>query len=211
MANCKITTIPNEFSQAFESVIEMLADIDVHYVELASMWGKNILDLNEEEENKVEKILNEYGTKASAIQTQIMKCHPRNSSHAEPNSKKMHADLEFNLSRIDRAIELAERFNTKNIVTYSYFDRDGITEENWKLLLQDYEGLVDKCKDAGKTMVLENEHDTYVALVDDIQRIMSHFNSPHLRWLFDTGNMFRRVNKFSREDYDKVGKFIGYW
>lgn len=211
MADAKVATIPNEFSQDFERVIEMLDDMGINNVELASMWGKSVLDLSKEEEDRVDSILKEHGFVVSAIQTQIMKCHPRNSPHAKPDSKNMHSDLDYNLSRIDRAIELAERFKTNNIVTYSYFDKAGITESNWELMLKDYKFLVDKCKTAGKTMVLENEHDTYVALIDDIARIMGHFDSPHLRWLFDTGNLFRRVKDYTVRDHEKVGQYIGYW
>lgn len=211
MANVKVATIPNEFSQDFEEVIGMLDEMGIKYVELASMWHKNVLDLTKEEEDRVEEILKEHGFGVSAIQTQIMKCHPRDSPHAKPGSNNMHNDLDFNLSRIDRAIELAERFNTQNIVTYSYFHKAGITEDNWQKMLADYEFLVGKCKEAGKTMVLENEHDTYVALIDDIERIMSHFDSPHLRWLYDTGNLFKRVKDYTVQDHKKVGEYIGYW
>jgi sugar phosphate isomerase/epimerase len=128
MAQCKITTIPNEFSQDFEKVLALLSRNDINYVELASMWNRNILDLTPEEEDKVEDLLDQYGMDVSAIQTQIMKCHPRDSPHAKPGSRQMHLDLEYNLSRIDRAIELAKRFKTENIVTYSYFAKAGITE-----------------------------------------------------------------------------------
>ncbi|MHA1338571.1 MAG: sugar phosphate isomerase/epimerase family protein [Promethearchaeota archaeon] len=211
MANAKVATIPNEFSQDFEKVLKMLNEIGIKYIELASMWGKSILDLSEEEEDRVRSLMNDYGMQASAIQTQIMKCHPRNSPFAKIGSKNMHLDIEFNLSRIDRAIELADRFDTQNIVCYSYFNKAGITEENWQNLLEDYEFLVKKCEKADKILVLENEHDTYVALVDDIYRIMHHFGSKHLRHLFDTGNLFRRVDSFTREDYEKIGKYIGYW
>jgi hypothetical protein len=54
-------------------------------------------------------------------------------------------------------------------------------------MLKDYDGLIKKVAKANKILVLENEHDCYVALIDDIHRIMNHFKSPHIRWLFDTG------------------------
>lgn len=211
MAQCKISTIPNEFSQDFEMVLKHLAKKDINYVELASMWNRSILDLTPEEEDKVEDLLDQYGMDVSAIQTQIMKCHPRDSPHAKLGSKQMHLDLDYNLSRIDRAIELAKRFKTENIVTYSYFAKAGLTEKNWEMMLKDYDGLIKKVTKANKILVLENEHDCYVALIDDIHRIMSHFKSPHIRWLFDTGNLFMRTDKFTPEDYGKVGEYIGYW
>jgi len=207
----KIATIPNEFSQDFENVLKILNELDIKYLELASMWNKSILDLNQEEENRVKKIINEYGMKTSAIQTQIMKCYPKDSQYAKIGSKDMHLDLDFNKSRIDRAIELADKFETQNIVCYSYFSKNGITEKNWQNLINDYEILINKCEKRDKILVLENEHDTYVALVDDIYRIMHHFESKHLRHLFDTGNLFKRVNSFTYNDYQRIGKYIGYW
>jgi sugar phosphate isomerase/epimerase len=211
MAQCKVTTIPNEFSQDLEKVLNLLSHNDINYVELASMWDKDILDLSPEEEDKVENLLDQYGMEVSAIQTQIMKCYPRDSPHAKPGTRNMHADADYNLSRIDRAIELAQRFKTDNIVTYSYLAKEGVTEQNWGRMLDDYEGLVMKCAKANKILVLENEHDCYVGLIDDVYRIMTHFNSPHLRWLFDTGNLFMKTNNFTKDDFEKVKEFIGYW
>jgi sugar phosphate isomerase/epimerase len=211
MAQRKVTTIPNEFSQDLEKVLNLLSKNDINYVELASMWDKDILDLSPDEEDKIEDLLDQYGMEVSAIQTQIMKCHPRDSPHAKPGSNNMHTDIEYNLSRIDRAIELAKKFNTENIVTYSYLAREGVTEQNWGRMLDDYESLVMKCAKANKVLVLENEHDCYVSLIDDVYRIMTHFNSPHLRWLFDTGNLFMKINKVTQEELGKVKEFIGYW
>ena len=55
MKSVKITAITNEYSQDFEQVLKYLSRKELEYVELASMWGKDVINLNNSELDKVEK------------------------------------------------------------------------------------------------------------------------------------------------------------
>ena len=136
----KVSLIPNDFSQDLEKVFQLCQTEGVKYVELAYMWNKSILELNEAELTKVHELIDKYNLKAASIQTQIMKVHPPGNPNAKPGTKNMHDDFEFNISQIDTSIKLAKEFNAKYIVTYSFMDlklADPPTlAKNWDLMFQ---------------------------------------------------------------------------
>jgi sugar phosphate isomerase/epimerase len=208
----KISLIPNDFSMDLEAVFKLCQEENVHYVELGYMWDKSILDLSESELTKVENLMKQYGLKAASIQTQILKVYPPNSKLSAPGSKNMHRDYEYNLSRIDRALEIATRLNAPYIVSYSFFTHlGGITEENWQRLFNAYATIIEKCKKANKTMVVEVEGDTYVRTIDDYLKLFTHFNSPHLQANFDFANLHSAQRIFTRADFDRFYQFVPYF
>src|SRR6056297_1391203 len=166
----KVGLIPNDFSMDLEKVFKLCEKESVKYVELAYMWGKSILDLNEKELRKVQDLMEKYNLHASAIQTQIGKVYAPSSPNSKSN-KKMHDDYEYNVSRIDRAIELAKIFNTKYIISYGFRGRDEGDESTkgkyWNELLETYDSFVKKLKPASKVMCVEGDGGQLVGTVED--------------------------------------------
>lgn len=212
MAKVKVSLIPNDFSQDFEKVMGLCKEENVKYVELAFMWNKSILDLNESELARVHELMDQVGVKAASIQTQIMKVHLPESKLHSANSKNMHRDYEFNKSRIHDAVRVAKEFNCKYIITYSYFTHFvGKKEENWQRLFNDYKQLVEPVKEAGKQMVVECEGDTYIGSVDEYLRLFNTVNSPHLKANFDLSNLFGYVKRFTEQDAERMFPFVEYF
>ena len=208
----KISLIPNDFSMDLEAVFKLCNEENVKYVELGYMWDKSILDLTESELKKVEDLMKQYNLKAASIQTQILKVQAPNSKLAAPGSKNMHRDYEYNISRIDRAIEVASRLNAPFIVTYSYFTNlTKRSEENWQRLFSDYRNMVEKCEKAQKTMVVEVEGDTYIQTIDDYLRLFTTVNSPYLKANFDFANLHTAQKVFTRADFERFYPFVPYF
>jgi len=206
-----VSLIPNDLTDDLELVLKICSEIGVHYVELASMWGKSILDLNADEVRKVHALLNQYKIKVISIQTQIMKVHPPGSALASKGSTDMHRDFEFNISRMDRAIELANEFDAPFIVTYSFFHRTvGITDANWKSLLNVYEMFKSKLEAAQKTAVVECENDTYIGTVQDYLKFFKALNSPYIKANLDLANLIGAQKELSRKEFDELYPYIAY-
>ena len=209
----KIAIIPNDLTQDLEKVFQLCNKEGVKYVELASMWGKSILDLTPEEDQKVEDLLKKYQIQVASIQTQIMKVHSPISEKSQSNGK-MHDDYEFNIGKIDRAIELAKRFNAKYIISYSFMDKKNHTDEerekNWDLMHQSYAKFLPKLKEAGVTMCIEGDGGQYCGTVEEHLRLFEHFNSPHIAANFDMANMYH-VQEFHREDFEQFQKWVPYF
>lgn len=214
----QVALIPNDFymdNKGFESVLdEVCAKEGVKFIEIASLWGKSILDLNETEIGKLHDTLDQRGIKIASIQTQIMKVFHDEMKLAKVGSKHMNRDRPFNVSHIDDAIRCAEEFGTKYIITYSYFkftiSKKDI-EKYWDFMFQDYHVLVDKCQAAGKTMIVECEGDTLVNDAATYLRLFNHFNSPHLKANLDLANFVSHTDSFKREDFEQLKDNVEYF
>lgn len=211
----KVSLIPNDFyvdGVNIEQVLRFCARRNVKYVEVWSLWGKSILDLNEDEISKLHELLDKYNVKVASIQSRILKVHPPSSKLARPGSKNITADHAFNLEMADTVIDRAKEFDAKYIITYSYFTHLAGKRENlWKGVLSDYKVLIEKCKAANKTMVVECEGDTVVATIDDYMRLFEHFNSPHLKANFDLANMYSAQPTFTKDDFNRIKKHVEYF
>jgi sugar phosphate isomerase/epimerase len=214
----QLALIPNDFyvpGKDFEAVLdEVCAKENVKYIEIAYLWGKSILDLNEQEIKKLHETLDERGVKIASIQTQIMKVFHEDMKLAKVGSHHMNRDRPFNVSRIDDAIRCAEEFGAKYIVTYSYFTLTmgkKNAEKYWDLMFQDYHALVEKCQAASKTMVLECEGDTLVNDTASYLRLFDHFNSPSLKANLDLANFVSHVGSFTRDDFEQLKDHVAYF
>lgn len=211
-----LALIPNDFYTAeagFEAVLEACSAENVKTIEIAYLWGKSILDLDKDEVQRLHQALDARGISIGSIQTQIMKVFPRGARLAKPGSGNMHRDHEFNVSRIDAAIDMAREFDASYIITYSYFTHLNKRPEDelWKDMLADYEILIDKCKRAGKIMVVECEGDTLVRDAATYRKLFDHFDSPHLKANLDLANFTGHAGDFTREDFDLLAGDVAYF
>ncbi|MBN2151096.1 MAG: sugar phosphate isomerase/epimerase [Candidatus Lokiarchaeota archaeon] len=214
----KVALIPNDFfveGKGFEAVLdEVCAKEGVKYIEIAYLWGKSILDLDEAEIAKLHDTIDSRGIKIGSIQTQIMKVLPTGTKLSKPGSKAMNRDHPFNASRIDDAIRCATEFDAKFIVTYSYFNftiPKKLTENYWQMLFDDYAELVEKCEAAGKVMVVECEGDTLVGDTATYLRLFDRFKSPSLKANLDLANFIGHANAFTRDDFNKLFPHVEYF
>lgn len=214
----KVALIPNDFyvpGKEFEAVLDdVCAKENVKFIEIAYLWGKSILDLNEAEIANLHESLDKRGVKIGSIQTQIMKVIPSGAKLASPGSKAMNRDHQFNVSRIDDAIRCAKEFDAKFIVTYSYFDftiPKKLVETYWQRLLDDYKTLVSKCEAAKKTMVVECEGDTLVKDTATYLRLFDHFKSRSLMANLDLANFMGHAGTFTRDDFEKLFAHVAYF
>jgi sugar phosphate isomerase/epimerase len=214
----KVALIPNDFyvpGKKFEAVLdEVCAKEHVKYIEIAYLWGKSILDLNDGEIAKLHEALDSRGIKIGSIQTQIMKVIPSGTKLSKPGSKIMNRDHPFNVGRIDDAIRCAKEFGARYIVTYSYFNftiPKKAIEHYWQVLFDDYTKLVEKCKAADKTMVVECEGDTLVGDTAAYLRLFEHINSPHLMANLDLANFIGHTRSFTHDDFEKLFPHVPYF
>ncbi len=215
-ATMKVALIPNDFSQDFGKVCALCRQENVRYVELASMWEKSILNLTEEEREKVHALMEEHGLQAASIQTQIMKVRPPGTRRARPGSRAIHDDFDYNIALIDIAIARAQEFGARYIVTYSFMDKketqaDGTWTANWDKMLQVYAGFLPKLQVADKTVVVECDGGQYMGTVAEHLRLMDHFDSPHIKVNLDLANLHGAQSVVTRADFDALRPHVPYF
>ena len=174
-ANFILSAFGDEITDDLAGQLDLLAAEDVHYVEFRGAWGRNILDLNASELRAAGELLRARGFGVSAIASPIGK-----SQLGEPVS--------FELERLERAILAAQALDTQLIRVFSFFVSPEQATQSRMEILERMSALTGRARQAGMTLLHENEKEIYGDTPERCQDILQQVNSPALRMAFDPAN-----------------------
>ena len=198
MVEVKASAITDEFSSEFDKACEHLQSRDVDHVELRNVLTGNILQIDDRATGHAKDILNECGLKVSALATPLMKCLPPSINPEPLNSTDYNENWRYNYSLFDRALELADFFDTRYIRCFGYkgkFPVPPVSEwasfhvfTEWSEVVSDYSA---RAAARGKMLVCENEGGL-VAVLDQMEHVGSRLCGPGFGLLYDTANVARK-------------------
>ena len=160
--------------------IDVLKSCGVRHVEFRSIHKTNVLALTDLQVREFKSLLDKHGFKLSAIGSPIGKT-------------VIDQPFEFELKRLNRAIELCHLFGTRNIRIFSYYLTEGGDWDDWRRDVMDR--MWEKLKvaeKAGVRLVHENEHRIYGDSPDHVRDLLStvseQLTSPCFGAAFDPAN-----------------------
>jgi sugar phosphate isomerase/epimerase len=166
----------DEIAEDFETQLELITELGMHFIEFRSAWGVNVLDLSNEQLDRVELLLAERNLRVSSIGSPI---------------GKIFIDEPFapHLVRAKRAIEIAKRFDAPFIRIFSFFLREGTdpasVREEVLLRMREITALAEA---AGVVLLHENEKDIYGDTPERCLDVLSTIESHALRATWDSSN-----------------------
>lgn len=176
-----ISAFADEISPNPEEQVDVLAKSNVRYIELRSILKTNVLDLTDHQIAELKSLLDARGFGLSAIGSPIGKV-------------KVDADFDAHFKRFERAVDLAQRFETSNIRIFSFYppgdahDWNGV-EERWeKEAFSRLQRLADRADQAGLTLMHENEHRIYGDSPDRVVKLFASVHSPSFKAVYDAAN-----------------------
>jgi L-ribulose-5-phosphate 3-epimerase len=187
----RVSVINDEISQDFGHACEVAAhDFGMGWIELRSMWKKNIINLDAHEVTEAKAILEKFQLKATDIASPLFKVD----WPGAPKSKYREGNgfgADFNLSQQDevlqKAIDMAKAFGTDRVRCFDFWRLDDQAPYR--------EGINDKLREAankagqsGITLVLENESACNTATGAEAAKVLEAVKSPHLMLNWDPGN-----------------------
>ena len=187
----RISVINDEISQDFGHACEIAAhEFGMHWIELRSMWKKNIVSLDEKEVAEARRLLDQFGLKVTDIASPLFKVDwpgaPK-SKFSEPKSFGANFTLAQQDEVLDRAIEMAKAFQTDRVRCFDFWRlgdqtpyRSAINDK----LLQ----AANKAGQKGITLVLENEPACNTATGAEAAKVLDAVKSPYLMLNWDPGN-----------------------
>jgi sugar phosphate isomerase/epimerase len=198
----QFTIISDEISQDLEHVLKIITEYRINTVELRSIWGKNIIQLTDEDLGHLKDTLKKYNVTTSVISGPFGKCPLPNSKFAKTEGSSFSRNPQHNLSLFDRLIEISDALNTPYIRIFAFF-KFGVksTESTFKEIKEILQPYVKKAEQHNKILVLENEH---VCLNDTIKhsiQILEDLNSPALKLNLDPGNFYSAREPTTPEAY----------
>ncbi|MDR6549228.1 sugar phosphate isomerase/epimerase family protein [Paenibacillus qinlingensis] len=197
MLKVKVTCFADEISHDLEEQLDVLTQEGLANLELRNVWGKNVLDLNEEELQSIRSMLDQRGFTVSSIASPIGK-------YAVTD------DFAPELAAMQRAIHAAHAVGTPYIRIFSYYTKDLDLDACRDEVLSRMKQLIKLAEQANVILLLENDNNLYGSKDDRVLDILQHCNSNSLRSAFDPGNFVMNKVKPADEAYPKLQSYLAY-
>jgi sugar phosphate isomerase/epimerase len=187
----RVAIINDEISQDFGHACEIASqEFGMGWIELRSMWKKNIVSLDEKEIGEARRILDKYKLKVTDIASPLFKVDwpgaPK-SKFSEDKSFGANFTLKQQDEVLEHAIELAKAFGTDRVRCFDFWRLEDQTP--YRAAINDkLRDAAAKCEKNGIILVLENEPSCNTATAAEAVKILSAVQTPALMLNWDLGN-----------------------
>jgi L-ribulose-5-phosphate 3-epimerase len=187
----RVAVINDEISQDFGHVCEVAArDFGMKWIELRSMWKKNIVSLDEKEVAEARRILEKFELKVTDIASPLFKVDwpgaPK-SKFSEAKSFGANFTLAQQDEVLDRAIAMAKSFGTDRIRCFDFWRLDDPAP--YRAAINDkLREAAERAEKSGITLVLENEQSCNTSTAAEAAKVLSAVPSSNLMLNWDPGN-----------------------
>jgi len=188
----KLSVITDEISEDLGHALEVASkEFGLGYVELRSMWKKNIITLDEKETAEVRRLLEKFGLKVTDIASPLFKADwpGAPASKYSPKNPQFGADYSFaqQAEVLERSIAAAKALGTDRVRCFDFWRLDDPKpfREAIDSKLRDTAAQVAK---QNITLLLENEFGCNTATGAEAGRTLRALESPNLKLNWDPGN-----------------------
>ena len=172
----RISGFSDEIDDDLETQLDVLESEDVTHVDLRGVWGTNVLELSDDQISEARSMLDDRGISVTSIGSPIGKIG-------------IEDPFEPHFERFERALEVADRFDTDRIRVFSYYVPDGEDPDTHRdEVLRRTRAIVERAEETDVTLQLENEKDLYGDTPGRVRDVLTTIDSPQLRSVFDPAN-----------------------
>ena len=156
-----LSVINDEITPDFGRACEIATkDFGLHWIELRSMWNKNITDLDAKEIAESKRILEKYQLRVTDIASPLFKVDWPGAplSKSSPKRDQFHADFDFKQQDplLEHCIELARQFQTDRIRCFDFWRLDD--QAPYRAAINDkLRKAAETCAKSNLILLLENE------------------------------------------------------
>src|SRR5437879_9207900 len=186
-----IAAITDEFSPDLETAASSMAEIGMTAAELRMVFGKNIIDLTNEELDRAKSILGIHGFKIISIASPLLKCVLPDAPEVD---KRFQQDVfasahtyEDQPRLTERAFEIAKRTGANILRVFSYW-RTVEPEKCFDRVVAALGSLAERAAKHDVIIGLENEHACNIATGAETARGLAAVSHPKLKVVWDPCN-----------------------
>ena len=188
----RLAVINDEITQDFEKACQIVSgDFGLHWIELRSMWNKNVTELDAKQIEDTRKLLHEQKLQVTDIASPLFKTDwpgaPR-SSQSETRDQ-FHADFDAGAQEklLEHCISLCKAFNTDRIRCFDYWRLDDQRPYraaiNAKIRL-----AAERCAKDNIILLLENEMSCNTATGAEAAEVLKVIPNQNFMLNWDPGN-----------------------
>jgi sugar phosphate isomerase/epimerase len=207
MPQYPIAAITDEFSPDIEVAVRSMQEIGMTGAELRMVFGKNIMDLTDEELDRTIAICRDAGQEIISIASPLLKCVLPNAPDADPRfqhdifaSKHTYEDQP---RLANRAFAIAGRTGARIIRVFSYW-RTVKPQVCFDFVVASLRNLADQASKYNLIIGLENEHACNVGTGIEAAEVLKALDHPNLKLVWDPANAVVGGEKAVRDGYRKL-------
>jgi len=201
----RLSGFADEISPHLDEQIATLERERIHYVDLRGVDGTNVLDLTDEQIARIKGTLDDHGIGVAAIASPIGKV-PIDSSFDE------------HLQRFQRAITLAQVFQTSSIRIFSFYPPaaanghgDAPAPSSYRdEVLRRLRDMTARARAANIILLHENEKEIYGDTIARCRDLHENCADEHLRAAFDPANFIQCAQAPYPDAYEALHPWLSY-
>jgi sugar phosphate isomerase/epimerase len=206
-AHFPVAAITDEFSPDIEIAVGSMSGLGMTGAELRMVFGKNIVDLSDEELARAIAIVRGAGLEIVSIASPLLKCVLPDSPDVDARfqqdmfaAKHTFADQ----ARLTaRALEIADRTGARIIRVFSYW-RTVDPEACFDRIVEALRALAELAARHNAIIGLENEHACNIATGAETARVLAAVDHPNLKVVWDPANAVVSGEKAFPEGYGRL-------
>jgi L-ribulose-5-phosphate 3-epimerase len=192
MTAYRIAAITDEFSpDDLDAALAGMAEVGMTGAELRVVGGRNMIDLPDEEIDRVRDAVTARGMEVVALASPLLKCVLPDSP---PLDSRVQHDVFGSPHRFEdqprltkRAFEIAERLRAPIIRVFSYW-RTEEPERCFDRVASALHALGEEAAKRGIVIALENEHACNAGTAKEAARVLGFVSHPAVQLLWDPAN-----------------------
>jgi sugar phosphate isomerase/epimerase len=188
----RLAVINDEISQDFDLACRVAAnDFGLQWIELRSMWNKNLSDLNSREIADARNILAKYHLRVTDIASPLFKVDWPGApvSKESPRRDQFHADFDFKQqdALLERCIELTRAFNTDRLRCFDFWRLDD--QKPYRAAINDkLREASETCAKSNVILILENEMACNTGTGEEGSAVLAAIPNKNFMINWDPGN-----------------------
>lgn len=207
----KLGVITDEVSSHLDEALDWCVEQNLKHVEIRMVDGVNIMNLTEQQVEKLYHKVTERGLFVSAISSPLFKClldqHRPLDTGDQFGVEEL--DVEAHQQMVHTAIRYAQILQTNFIRVFSFW-REENPQRHKDEIVQHLSRAAAVAKQAGVVLLLENEHSCNGGYATEVAELVRAVNSPTLQVLWDPGNEERWSPSYP-EGYEQVKEFVKHF
>lgn len=198
MGKIILSSFADEYASDFSEQLRGMRSLDISFVEVRGVDGKNVSALTYDEVKEAKRKLDYYGMGVSAIGSPIGKV-------------QLDADLADHFEMTKRVFETASELGTKYVRMFSFYAPEGEDIVNFKAeVFENLSKLSELAKSHGVVLCHENEAKIYGDIPSRCREIYDAFGG-EIKTVFDMGNYVLEGVKPYPEAYEMLRDTVAYF
>jgi L-ribulose-5-phosphate 3-epimerase len=188
----RLAVINDEITQDFEKACQTVSgDFGLQWIELRSMWNKNVTVINAKEIEDARKILQQHKLRVTDIASPLFKTDWPGAPRSPQSEKRdqFHADFDASAQDklLERCISLCKAFNTDRIRCFDYWRLDDVKPYRAAINAK-LQQAAEHCAKNNIILLLENEMSCNTATGEESAAVLKAIPNKNFMLNWDPGN-----------------------